>query len=84
VGDDDEVVDPGRRDGPDGAQEDWIAGEADELLRHVRAEPVPIAAGQDDRMKSHGLLFAPGRHSLVARQYDVDPIGVSTHRPGAT
>ena len=82
---DHEIVDAGGGDRPDAAQEDRLAGEADELLRHLRAEAVPGAAGQEDRMDSHRLHDRGASRSSTG----ADPAAVSraggrpSRNPGA-
>ena len=44
---------PAAATAPQAAQEDLLAGEADELLGHLRAEAVAVAAGQEDGVDLH-------------------------------
>jgi hypothetical protein len=58
VGDDDQTIDPGTDDCPKGSRKDLLASEADELLRHVRTEPIAGAPGEDHCMDAHRQRIA--------------------------
>ena len=60
VGDDDHAVDGRGAERPQRSQQDRVAGEPDELLRHLAAEPVAVAAGEDDRVDLHTQRLRQG------------------------
>ena len=68
--DDDDPVDAGLDDRAQAAQEDRLAGQPDELLGHLRREPVTAATGQEDRVDPHAA-----QHILDRRRVAVDAGG---------
>ena len=59
MGDNDELVDARAGDRADAAQEDQLAGQAHELLRHLGAEAVARSAGKHERVNPHQLCATP-------------------------
>ncbi len=66
---DHDPVHGGRAEGPKRAQEDRVAGESDELLRHLATEPVAVTAGEDDRVDLHTERLRQRRHRRPRRYH---------------
>ena len=68
------AIDAGaRRARRSAAQQDRLAREADELLRHLAAEAVAVAAREDDRVDLHAAETTSGRQPGTGRRHPGRP-----------